>query len=110
MLVVTTENIKGYEIKQVLGATFGVSVRSRNVFGNMFGNLRSIFGGSQTGFADMVAKTREDALQNMEQHAASLGANAVIMMRFDSSQFDSGQGGSMNEVSAYGTAVIIEKI
>ncbi|MCL4427816.1 MAG: YbjQ family protein [Deltaproteobacteria bacterium] len=108
MLAVTSENIKGYEIKQVLGAVFGVSVRSRNVFGNMLGNLRSILGGSQSGFANMVAQTREEAIENMKSHAASLGANAVIMMRFDSSQFDSGQGGSMNEVSAYGTAVIIK--
>jgi len=110
MIVVTTEAIPGYRVTKTIGAVFGVSVRSRNALGNMAGNLRAIFGGSQDGFANMITQTRDQALENMIKHARSLSANAVIMMRFDSSQFDIGQGASMNEVTAYGTAVVVEPV
>lgn len=110
MLVVTTENIPGYKIIEIKGLVQGASIKSRSVFGNMFGNLKAMFGGNQDGYIKLVIQTRDEAIQAMINEAQSLNANAIIMMRFDSNEFDSGQGQSMSEVVAYGTAVTIEKI
>ncbi len=110
LMITTTEQIVGFKIVKVIGAVFGVSVRSRSAAGNWMGNIRAMFGGSQTGYAKMIAQNRQDAIENMVQHAKDLGANAIIIMRFDSSQFDSGKGEAMNETTAYGTAVVIEPI
>jgi uncharacterized protein YbjQ (UPF0145 family) len=110
MLVVTTENIPGYKIIETKGIVQGACIKSRSVFGNMFGNLKAMFGGNQDGYIKLVIQTRDEAIQAMINEAQNLNANAIIMMRFDSNEFDSGQGQSMSEVVAYGTAVIIEKI
>jgi Uncharacterized conserved protein len=110
MLVVTTENIPGYKIIEIKGLVQGASIKSRSVFGNMFGNLKAMFGGNQDGYIKLVIQTRDEAIQAMINEAQGLNANAIIMMRFDSNEFDSGQGQSMSEVVAYGTAVTIEKI
>ncbi len=110
MLVVTSENIPGYKITEVKGLVQGASIKSRTVFGNMFGNLKAMFGGNQDGYIKLVIQTRDEAIQTMIQEAQNLNATAVTMMRFDSNEFDSGQGQSMSEVVAYGTAVVAEKI
>ena len=109
ILVTTTNDLPGARIVRVLGPVYGTAVRSRNLIGNVLGGLRAVFGGSQQGFAAMVSQTRDEALAALREHAASLGANAVVAMRFDSGEFDSGQGQAMNEVTAYGTAVVIEQ-
>jgi len=70
--------------------------------------VRVIFGGKQTGYLKMIAQTRDDALEQLAEHARTLGANAVLGMRFDSGEFDTGQGQAMNEVTAYGTEVAVE--
>ncbi len=92
MLVVTTENIPGYKIIEIKGLVQGASIKSRSVFGNMFGNLKAMFGGNQDGYIKLVIQTRDEAIQAMINEAQSLNANAIIMMRFDSNEFDSGQG------------------
>lgn len=108
IVIVTTNDIPGATVARVLGPCYGTAVRSRNIVGNVLGGLRAIFGGSQTGFTQMISQTRDEALQALRAHAATLGANAVLAMRFDSGEFDAGQGQAMNEVTAYGTAVWIE--
>ncbi|MBU2770124.1 YbjQ family protein [Acidithiobacillus caldus] len=105
---VTTETVHGFRIVQTLGTVFGTSVRSRNDIGNWMGNLRANFGGSQGGYAHLVSATRQEAISMMLQQADGIGANAVIGMRFDSGQFDSGKGQSMEQCVAYGTAVVLE--
>ena len=109
VLVVTTENVPGYRVVKVIGAVFGVSVRSRNVLGNALGSIRAVFGGHQGGYAKLVSANRDAAVVDMIAQAASAGANAIVMTRFDSGEFAAGRGQAMNEVVAYGTAVVLEK-
>ncbi len=101
ILVVTTNNIPGYEITQVHGEVFGLIVRSRNLFSNIGANFRTVFGGEVRGYTKLLADTRLQALERLCTEAKAKGANAIVMMRFDSG--DIGQ--QMNEVVAYGTAV-----
>src|ERR1700739_359494 len=98
ILVVTTNDIPGYEVTQVYGEVFGLIVRSRNLFSNFGASLRTIFGGEVRGYTKLLADTREQAMERLCNEAQSRGANAVLMMRFDSG--DIGQ--QMNEVVAYG--------
>lgn len=108
ILVVTMNDVPGARVVRVIGPVYGTSVRSRSIVGNMMGGLRAVFGGAQAGYAKMVSQTRDEALAALREHAATLGANAVLGMRFDSGEFDAGQGQAMNEVTAYGTAVQLE--
>ncbi|OCB03555.1 hypothetical protein BBC27_07290 [Acidithiobacillus ferrivorans] len=108
VLILTIDDCPGYRIVRVIGPVYGTSVRSRNFVGNFLGGVRAIFGGKQSGFINMIAQTRDDAMLHLAEHARSLGANAVLGMRFDSGEFDSGQGQAMNEITAYGTAVVVE--
>ncbi|MBB6735134.1 heavy metal-binding domain-containing protein [Cohnella zeiphila] len=105
MLVVTTENIAGYRIERVLGQVFGVTVRSRGIGGNITASLRSVFGGEIKEYTEMIEDARKAAIDRMIQNAHAMGANAVIMMRFDSGEI----GQTMSEIVAYGTAVVAEK-
>ncbi len=105
MLVVTTENVPGYRVRSVLGQTFGVVVRSRGLGGNIMAGLRSLIGGEIKEYTQLLEHTRRQALDRMVQNATAMGANAVVMMRFDSSDI----GGTMSEIVAYGTAVVLEQ-
>jgi uncharacterized protein YbjQ (UPF0145 family) len=89
--------------------SYGTAVRARNVIGNFTGRIAAVFGGSQSGAINMVSQTRTDALDELANHARKLGANAVLAMRFDAGEFDAGQGQVMEMVTAYGTAVVLEK-
>ena len=106
--ILTTNDYPGMRVTRVLGPVYGTSVRSRSIVGNFLGGLRAVIGGQQAGYLKMVAATRDEALSQLAEHARSLGANAVLAMRFDSGEFDAGQGQAMNEVVAYGTAVVVE--
>lgn len=106
MIVATTENLAGYKVKEVKGQVFGVVVRSRGLGGNIVAVLRSLLGGEIHEYTAMLEDSRKQALDRMVQNAANMGANAVVMMRFDGSEI----GNSMTEVVAYGTAVIIEEL
>jgi len=106
MLVTTTENIAGSRVIEVKGQVFGLVVRSRGLAGNLMAGLRSIIGGEITEYTQLLEETRKHALDRMIKNAQLMGANAVVMMRFDSSEM----GQSMSEIVAYGTAVVIEKL
>ncbi|MGE5405864.1 MAG: YbjQ family protein [Candidatus Saccharibacteria bacterium] len=105
MIVVTTENIKGYVVKEVKGQVFGVVVRSRGLGGNIVAGLRSLFGGEIHEYTSLLEDTRKQAIDRLVKNAQAMGANAVVMMRFDSSEI----GQTMSEVVAYGTGVVIEQ-
>jgi len=105
MLVVTTENIRGYQVKDVKGQVFGVVVRSRGLGGNIVAGLRSIVGGEIHEYTSLLEDTRKQAIDRLVMNAKAMGANAVVMMRFDSSEI----GQTMSEIVAYGTAVVVEK-
>jgi uncharacterized protein YbjQ (UPF0145 family) len=104
IMVVTTNDVPGYEVTEVYGEVFGLIVRSRNLFSNFGASLRTIFGGEVRGYTKLLSDTRLQAMQRLRTEAQAKGANAVLMMRFDSG--DIGQ--QMNEVVAYGTAVHIQ--
>jgi len=106
MIVATTENLVGYNVKEVKGQVFGVVVRSRGLGGNIVAALRSLIGGEIHEYTAMLEDSRKQALDRMVQNAAKMGANAVVMMLFDGSEI----GNSMTEVVAYGTAAVVEKL
>jgi len=105
VILATTNDLPGYEVVEVYGEVFGLIVRSRNMFSNFGASLRTIFGGEVGGYTKLLSDTREQALERLRSEAAEKGANAVLAMRFDSSDI----GGIMNEVAAYGTAVRVKK-
>ena len=106
MLVVTTENVAGHRIRETKGQVFGVVVRSRGLGGNIMAGLRSLAGGEIVEYTQMLEEARRHAIDRMVKNARLMQANAVVMMRFDSSEM----GQTMSEVVAYGTAVIIEPV
>jgi uncharacterized protein YbjQ (UPF0145 family) len=101
MIVATTENVAGHRISETIGQVFGVVVRSRGLGGNVMAGLRSIAGGEIKEYTSLVEDTRRHAIDRLVTNAQLMGADAVVMMRFDSGEIAS----SMNEVVAYGTAV-----
>jgi uncharacterized protein YbjQ (UPF0145 family) len=105
MLITTTENVHGYRVLDVKGEVFGLVVRSRGIGGNIMAGLRSLKGGEIKEYTSLLETTRRDAVDRMVQNAQAMGANAVIMMRFDSSEI----GDTMSEIVAYGTAVVLER-
>jgi uncharacterized protein YbjQ (UPF0145 family) len=105
MLVTTTENVPGYRRTKTLGQCFGLVVRSRGVGGNILAGLRSIVGGEIHEYTQLLEETRRQAVDRMVKNANAMGANAVVMMRFDSSEI----GQIMSEIVAYGTAVWLEE-
>lgn len=105
MLIVTTEGVAGHRIEKVLGHAFGVVVRSRGLGGNFVASLRSLVGGEIHEYTEMLEDARKDAVDRLVRNAHAMGANAVVMMRFDSSEI----GQTMSEIVAYGTAVVIRE-
>jgi uncharacterized protein YbjQ (UPF0145 family) len=104
MLVAPTETVAGHRVRQTLGQCFGVTVRSRGLGGNIMAGLRSIVGGEINEYSQMLEEARRHAVDRMVQNATLMGANAILMMRFDSSEI----GQTMSEIVAYGTAAVIE--
>jgi uncharacterized protein YbjQ (UPF0145 family) len=104
MIVVTTESVAGHRTAQTLGQCFGIVVRSRGLGGNIMAGLRSIAGGEIHEYTQMFEEARRHALDRLVQNATIMGANAVLMMRFDSAEI----GNTMSEIVAYGTAAVIE--
>lgn len=104
VVVVTTNDIPGYEVVETYGEVFGVLVRSRNAVSNFGASLKSIVGGEIGGYTKLLSDSRIEATNRLKQAAAAKGANAVLAMRFDTGDI----GGTMNEVAAYGTAVKIQ--
>ena len=103
MIIATTEQLAGYRVERSLGQVFGVVVRSRGMAGNFLASLRAVVGGEIKEYTQMVEEARRHAVDRMATNAAYMGANAVLMMRFDSSEI----GTTMSEVVAYGTAAYV---
>ena len=100
MIIVTTENIPNYHVREVRGPCFGAVVHSRGAVGNLTAGLRSLMGGEINEYSQLIEQARSQAIDRMAQNAAQLGANAIVMMRFDTADTDQ----SMMGVVAYGTA------
>jgi uncharacterized protein YbjQ (UPF0145 family) len=106
MIVTTTENIPGTRVVRTIGQVFGLTVRSRSLGGNIAAGLKSIVGGEIGSYVKLNEDARRQAIDRMVQNAAAMGANAVTMMRFDSTEMAR----SMSEIVAYGTARIVETV
>ena len=104
-MVTTAFTLDGYAIVRNLGLVRGIIVRSRSIVGTIGATLQTIVGGNITLLTNLCEQTREHAFDLMLQHAAELGANAVIGMRYDATEIMQG----VTEVLAYGTAVCVEK-
>ena len=104
MIVATTPFIAGHRTVETKGQVFGLVVRSRGFSGNLIASLRSIGGGEIHEYTSLLEDTRRQALDRMVQNATLMGANAVVSMRFDSSEL----AGTMSEIVAYGTAVVVQ--
>ena len=103
-MVTTAFELTGHRIVKNHGMVRGVVVRSRSIFGTIGGGLQTIFGGNISLFTSLCERARADAFELMAQHAAEIGANAVIGVRYDAT----GVGSGITEVLAYGTAVTAE--
>ena len=104
MIVVTTPFLAGNRVLESKGMVFGLVVRSRGLGGNVMAQLRSLGGGEIHEYTELLEDTRRQALDRLVQNATLMGANAVLSMRFDSSELS----GTMSEIVAYGTAVVVE--
>jgi uncharacterized protein YbjQ (UPF0145 family) len=103
MIIATTPFVAGYRVQETKGHVFGLVVRSRGLGGNLVASLRSIAGGEIHEYTSLLEDTRRQAIDRMVQNATLVGANAVVSMRFDSSEL----AGTMSEIVAYGTAVVV---
>ena len=104
-MVTTAFELDGYRIVRNLGVVRGIIVRSRSVLGTIGAGLQTLIGGNITLLTNLCEKTREESFEVMLQHAADLGANAIIGARYDATEIMQG----VTEVLAYGTAVVVEK-
>jgi uncharacterized protein YbjQ (UPF0145 family) len=103
MIISTAPFIAGHRTVETKGQVFGLVVRSRGLGGNIMAGLRSIGGGEIHEYTSLLEDTRRQAVDRMVQNATMVGGNAVISMRFDSSEL----AGTMSEIVAYGTAVVV---
>lgn len=101
MLIVTINDLPGWEIQRVCGEVFGLAVHSRNALAQFGAGIRSIFGGELQGVTQSLVESRTQATARLSEEARSRGANAIVAMRFDTTDV----GDVWTEVCAYGTAV-----
>jgi uncharacterized protein YbjQ (UPF0145 family) len=104
MIVATTNDIAGHRVVRYLGVVRGITVRSRSIVGNVGASIQALFGGNITLYTSLCERARVEAYELMVEHAAQMGANAVIAMRYDANEVAAG----ITEVLAYGTAVVVE--
>ena len=104
MIITTTENIPEARVVKTLGQVFGLTVRSRSLGGNIAAFLKGLVGGEIRSYVKLNEDARRQAIDRMVQNAAAMGANAITMMRFDSTEM----GVSKSEIVAYGTARVVE--
>jgi uncharacterized protein YbjQ (UPF0145 family) len=105
MIVTTMNDIPGYAIDEVYGEVMGLTVRSRNIGSQIGAQLKSIMGGELRGMTTALIDSRKQVMERMIQEAEEKGANAIVAMRFDTSDM----GGQWTEICAYGTAVRAHK-
>ena len=106
MIVTTMNDIPGYEIDEVFGEVMGLTVRSRNIGSQIGAGLKSIVGGELKGMTTALIDSRKQVMERMVEEAEATGANAIVAMRFDTSDM----GGNWTEICAYGTAVRVHKV
>jgi uncharacterized protein YbjQ (UPF0145 family) len=104
MIVTTTERIPGAQVTKTLGQVFGLTVRSRGLGGNIAAGFKTLVGGEIRSYVKLNEDARRQALDRMVENAVAMGANAISMMRFDSTEM----GRTMSEIVAYGTAQVVE--
>jgi uncharacterized protein YbjQ (UPF0145 family) len=105
MLITTANDLPGYEITETLGEVFGLTVRSRNIGSQLGAGLKSIMGGELKGMTKALSDSRLQVIERMVEEAESKGADAIVAMRFDTSEM----GSNWTEICAYGTAVRARK-
>jgi uncharacterized protein YbjQ (UPF0145 family) len=103
-MVTSANELSGYRITRNLGIVRGITVRSRSIVGTIGAGLQSLLGGNITLWSQLCEHAREEAFQLMSQHAGEMGANAIVAMRYDTTEIAQG----VAEVLAYGTAVVVE--
>src|SRR5438067_13592279 len=101
MLITTASDLPGYDVIETLGEVFGLTVRSRNIGSQLGAGLKSVFGGELKGMTKALADSRQQVIDRMAEEAEAKGADAIVAMRFDTSDM----GGNWTEICAYGTAV-----
>jgi uncharacterized protein YbjQ (UPF0145 family) len=101
VLIVTTNDLPGWEIQRVCGEVFGLTVRSRNAFSQIGAGFKSMFGGELAEMTKNLADSRNEAMGRLIAEAQSRGGNAILAMRFDTTEI----GDTWTEICAYGTAV-----
>jgi len=106
VLITTMNDIPGYEVTEVLGEVFGLTVRSRNIGSNIGAGFKSLVGGELKGMTKNLVASRIEVTERMVQEAEAKGGEAIIAMRFDTSEM----GGQWTEICAYGTAVRVRKV
>jgi uncharacterized protein YbjQ (UPF0145 family) len=106
VLIVTTNESPGYAIADVYGEVFGLTVRSRHLGSQMGASLKSLVGGELKGMTKALVDSRNDVIERMVAEAEAKGANAIVAMRFDTSEM----GGNWTEICAYGTAVRVSNV
>ena len=105
-MTTTAFTLDGYRVVKSFGVVRGIIVRSRSIFGTIGAGLQTLVGGNISLFTNLCEKTRQDALEQMLEHAHALGANAVIGLRYDATEIMQG----VTEVLCYGTAVLVEPV
>jgi len=105
MLITTANDLPGFEITETLGEVFGLTVRSRNIGSQLGAGLKSIMGGELKGMTQALVDSREQVIERMVEEANAKGADAIVAMRFDTSEM----GNNWTEICAYGTAVKARK-
>jgi|SRR5215468_4589765 len=105
MLITTANDLPGYEITETLGEVFGLTVRSRNVGSQIGAGFKSLVGGELKGMTKALVDSRLQVIERMVEEAETKGADAIVAMRFDTSEM----GGNWTEICAYGTAVRARK-
>ena len=104
MIVTTTETVPGHEVSEILGVARGSSIRAKHIGKDIVTGLRTLVGGELKEYGELIVETRNQSLQRMEKQARQLGADAVINVRFETSQVMKGA----SELLAYGTAVTLK--
>jgi uncharacterized protein YbjQ (UPF0145 family) len=106
MVISTMNDLPGYEVEEVFGEVFGLTVRARNIGSQVGAGLKSLVGGELKGMTKMLAEGREHATERLVEEAEAKGANAVLAFRFDTSEL----GSTWTEICAYGTAVRVRRV
>jgi uncharacterized protein YbjQ (UPF0145 family) len=101
VIISTMNDLPGYQVQEVLGECFGLTVRSRNIGSQIGAGLKSLVGGELKGMTQNLANSRDEAVNRLVESATKRGGNAILAMRFDTSEL----GDVWTEVCAYGTAV-----